>query len=64
MNKYLVVDKQEGFSFKCDGPFEVLEAVGCDECTFGCPKCLEKYNSEEYSNVEDVINELYWNIKQ
>lgn len=30
----------------------------------GCPKCLEKYNSEEYSNVEDVINELYWNIKQ
>ena len=30
----------------------------------GCPRCLEKYNSEEYSNVEDVINELYWNIKQ
>ena len=30
----------------------------------GCPKCLDKYNSEEYSNVEDVINELYWNIKQ
>jgi hypothetical protein len=30
----------------------------------GCPKCLEIYNTDEYSNVEDVINELYWNIKQ
>lgn len=56
MNKYLVVDKQEGFSFKCDGPFEVLEAVGCDDCTWDemLIKCKDTYEIIEYTG------ELRW----
>ena len=61
MKKYIVVDKQEGFSFICDGPFEVIEAVGCGNGGSTWAEMLETckgtYEIIEYTgNIKYVLD--------
>jgi len=59
MKKYIVFDKQQGFSFMCEGPFEVLDAVGCEEKTWAqmLDICKGTYEIIEYTgNVKYVLD--------
>jgi hypothetical protein len=59
MKKYIVVDKQEGFSFICDGPFEVIEGVGCEDHTWDemLVICKDTYEIIEYTgNIKYILD--------
>jgi len=48
--KYIVVDKQEGFSFVCDGLDELIKAIGFDEYT--TLDQIIKGNKDAYEIIE------------
>jgi hypothetical protein len=59
MKKYIVFDKQEGFSFLCDEPSEVLKSVGCEENTWDqmLAICKDTYEIIEYTgNVKYILD--------
>jgi hypothetical protein len=59
MKHYLVIDKQEGFSFLCDGENAVLTAVGCEEETWDemLRICEGTYEIIEYTgNIRYILD--------